>query len=221
MKKLLLLSASFCVIAGSASAVILAEYTFDADSYGPSTTATGIEGSNVTGGSGLSTSPVLSGTGNPAKSIAPQGLSSTSEADAVAANDYIELKITADSGYTLSFTSLDIDLQRSNDQSATNWFIRSSLDSYASTIDSITSIATSPSAFASYTIDLSDAAYQNLSGEVTFRLYGYGAVGENPSLRQDNITFNGSAAIPEPSSTATLFLGAAAVTALLRRKARS
>lgn len=225
MKKNLLLITLpvFASLASTASAVVLAQYGFE-NSYAASTVDTGLDASSVSAGSGVSPNPpVFSGTsavGN--RSLAVQGLTETSSADAISTNDYIEFTLTPDGGYTMDLEDITVYLQRSNDPgSATTVFARSSLDSFGSTIDTLSSIPVSPSGFANYSIDLTGSAYQDLTESVTFRLYAFGGNNSSSSLRFDDLTVNGTAAIPEPATSAILLMGVAAGFALVRRRRQS
>lgn len=221
---LLLIPATLIAAANTVSAVVLAEYEFN-DSYAATTTETGVIASVVTAGSGASA--VFSGTSASGisgdKSLAVQNLTTGSESAAVSGNEYIEFTLSADTGYTLNLSNLTVDLQRSNSPgAASDWFVRSSLDSYASTIGTNSSaIPVFSDPFANFEIDLSGAAFQGLTSDVTFRLYGYGGANTNSSLRHDNLVINGSAVIPEPASAATLLVGAAAFVAIFARGKRA
>jgi hypothetical protein len=66
----------------------------------------------------------------------------------------------------------------------------------------------------SATLDLSGAAFQNITTATTFRIYGWDNISTSGNLRVDDVQLNGTVA-PEPS---TALLGSLGVLALLRRR---
>lgn len=132
-------------------------------------------------------------------------------------NDYYTFTITPSAGFQVSFTNLQINVQRSsgsgsNDGGPTAGVVRSSLDSYGANIGSSFTIGTSAS---EVTIDLSGAAFQNLTSAITFRIYGYNAENSDGTFRLQysnasapGIQVNGTVAvIPEAQSYVFASLG--------------
>ncbi len=150
---------------------------------------------------------------------------------AIDTGKYITFTLTAASGYELDLTSLTFGIGRSG-TGPVNWEWRSSVDNFASTISTYSSInagltnnggvLTNPDSNSSWTgnvIDLSGASYQGLSA-ITFRFYGYTAeAGSGTGGLQGNLSFAGeTVAVPEPSTYAMLIAGAGVMFWTLRRK---
>lgn len=87
----------------------------------------------------------------------------TSLANAIAANDYFEWTLAPNAGYEIDFVSFVYTGQASG-TGPTNFAFRSSVDGFASNIGAPTATGA--------TINLSGAAYQDITSAITFRLYG-------------------------------------------------
>lgn len=112
------------------------------------------------------------------------------------ADAYFYWTLDANNGYEIDFTNLVYTGQASGSGPASFAF-RSSVDGYTSDIGTPSATGT--------TIDLSAAAYQNLTAPVTFRMYGWGASGAAGTFSINSFTFNGSVvSIPEPTTLAAL-----------------
>ncbi len=96
---------------------------------------------------------------------------------------YFEFTITPNSGYEINFSNFVYTSQRSN-TSISNFAFRSSVDGYTSDIGT--------PLFNGATIDLSGAAYQNITSAITFRVYAWGAGNVNNTFSINDFTFNGS-----------------------------
>jgi hypothetical protein len=116
---------------------------------------------------------------------------------ALDANDYFYFTITVSPGYILNLTSFVYTGQISTGTGS--FAFRSSLDGYVSDIGTSTATGT--------TIDLSGAAYQNLTGTITFRLYAWSLSAPGTTFSINNFTFNGTVncinAPANPSGTIT------------------
>ena len=97
--------------------------------------------------------------------------------------DYFDFEITPAPGFLLSFVSFVYTGQASS-TGPTNFAFRSSLDGYLADIGTPTAGGT--------TINLSAAAYQNLSSNITFRIYGWGASAATGTFSINDFTFNGT-----------------------------
>jgi len=202
----------------SSQAAILALYTFDSIAFNASPssdTDPNSVASDIAAGTGVAM--VSSGTGNPFPSGAMQQATATSEATAVSGNDYYQFTLTANVGFLADLTSLTLDLQRNASNSPTTMFIRSSVDSFGSTLLLDNTLPTAPTAFETVTLNLSAPSFQGLSA-ITFRLYAFGASSATSSLRFDNVTLNGTvSAIPEPSCAFILTLSAGLMLVMRKR----
>ena len=94
--------------------------------------------------------------------------------------------------------------------------VESSVDGYSSILSTANFTAVQPT-FATYTINLTGAAFQGLS-TITFQIYGYTA---NYGYEEfDNITVN-STVVPEPSALAMAGIGMAALVRLMASRCRN
>lgn len=107
---------------------------------------------------------------------------------------YFEFTLTPISGCEINFTSF-VYLSAASGTGPTNFAIRSSVDGYAANIGAPTATGT--------TIDLSSGTYQNITGAITFRFYGWGALGSGGTYSINDFTFNGTTSCGAPSNTIT------------------
>lgn len=122
---------------------------------------------------------------------------------------YFTFTLDANTGYEIDFTSLVYTGQASG-TGPTSFVVRSSIDGFTSNI-------ATPGVGA--TIDLSGAAFQNLTTPVTFRIYGFGASAATGTYSINDFTFNGTVvSVPEPASYAMCIGGVGMMFALIRRK---
>lgn len=155
----------------------------------------------------------------------------TSEAGAVNANDYFEFTITPDSGFATSLTSIEMDIAATaadGGSNTVNWFVRTGIDSFGTTVDSVFSVSkigSGTSAYSHVSASFTGIAFQNLTEATTFRLYTFSNTTGTATTyvnRIDNIRLNGDvvvAPIPEPARY-SLILGCLGALPLLRRKRR-
>jgi len=103
--------------------------------------------------------------------------------------EYNQFTITANSGYTISLSSLSFNHYADDDPDAgsTTWILRSSIDGYTTDIASGNVTTSSQSASA----DLSSIAFSNI-GSVTFRFYILNIKGNGTAWTMDNVLLNGS-----------------------------
>lgn len=141
------------------------------------------------------------------------------EGGAITSGTYFTFTLNPDEGYTLDITSFSSSiftqtLSSANPQTAytVNFFLRSSVDNYASNL--ATGSKFSPAVAANVGQTTTPVAFDaslnltNLDSSVTFRIYAYVATDtptEFQTLRLDNVTFNGTVSvIPEPSAAALM-----------------
>ncbi len=144
---------------------------------------------------------------------------------------YIQFTLTPEAGYRLSLTSVTFGVGRSGTGTTSSQW-RSSIDSFASTISTYTTVAsgltnssgvlTNPDSNSSWTgnvLNLSGASYQNLTSTVTFRLYLGSAEGTTGTAGlQGDLGFAGSlVVIPEPHEYALMLAGLLGLVIVLRR----
>lgn len=135
--------------------------------------------------------------------------------DAVANDEYGEFAITVDPGLQLNLSSLDLGMliNRGTDEETFTLHLRSSIDSYASDIDTASLNGDSDTEIAdgSGSFDLSDSAFQGLTGTTTFRLYmvsdvGSRTDGSNYVRITPDVVLNGDV-VPEPGTIGLVGLG--------------
>ncbi|MCW3115000.1 MAG: hypothetical protein JWR18_3396, partial [Segetibacter sp.] len=99
--------------------------------------------------------------------------------------EYNQFTVSANSGYVLKLASLSFTHYYSS-KSITSWYLRSSIDNYATNI----STGSVPSTSQITTVNLPAASFTNI-GNVTFRLYVTGAQNGNANWINDDVTLNG------------------------------
>jgi hypothetical protein len=124
------------------------------------------------------------------------GWNSGSLAAAITNNDYFEFTLTPNAGFQINFTSFQYTGQASG-TGPTSLAFRSSVDGFASNIGSPTISGT--------TLDLSAAAFQNITTAITFRLYGWGASSAAGTFSINSFAFNGTVTSVAPLNTEVSF----------------
>jgi hypothetical protein len=159
-------------------------------------TATGIASSTVSRGSGLTTS-------SNADRFNATGWATSSIANAISGNDYVEFTVTPNSGFQFSVSSILFQIQRSG-SGLTAIALRSSLDSYASNLDAEKSVVDNTTT-QSFTFTFSQS---NSSSAVTYRLYGYSESGTGTGGPGDgtgnDIVVNGIVSCLTPSQSSAI-----------------
>jgi hypothetical protein len=126
--------------------------------------------------------------GRPVLRIDPGDMSS-SPAQAVAGDRYFEFTVAAEVDFFLNLTSLTFSAARGGGATPRGWALRSSVDGFASNIDS-QAIPTQRPDLTPFTIDLSGDEFQALDA-VTFRIYTFVPSG-GQSVEYVDVTLNGS-----------------------------
>jgi trimeric autotransporter adhesin len=109
------------------------------------------------------------------------------------ANDYFEWVLTPAGGYVINFQSLNIALEKSNNNAFSGIVLRSSADNFSNDIFTFGLTGTTEQTF---NVNLNGPAFQNLTQTVTFRIYGWGSGNNNRRLQVNSFTFNGSVTAP-------------------------
>ncbi len=134
----------------------------DETSATSSSNASNMSSSTLTRGAGISAAANTDG-------FRASGWSTTSIADAVSINDYMQITLTPNAGYEFSVSSIQFNIQRSA-TGLSAIALRSSVDNYASNLDAEKSITDATNTTQSVTFSFTQA---NSSSAVTYRLYGY------------------------------------------------
>lgn len=104
--------------------------------------------------------------------------------------DYFEFILTPNANYAINFVSFVYTSQASG-TGPTAFAVRSSADGFAANTGSPTVTGA--------TINLSAAAYQNITAAITFRVYGWGAIAAGGTFSINDFTFNGTVALTAPT----------------------
>lgn len=201
---------------------------FNTTSAGTVSLATNVQlNAGLTNGSGAT----LGGTTN---AWGGAGLNATSQALAIAGNDYYTLTLQAASGFQTSFTTINLDVSRALDAGITNFIWQYQIGGTGGFADIGTaSTIVNNASKQAFAIDLSGiSALQNVTQAVEFRFYGWGATSAASSLNFIGVTpgvgdftalnFDGTVtAVPEPSTIALVAGGLGFVLWRIRRKVRA
>jgi hypothetical protein len=127
-------------------------------------------GANITAGNTTLGSAIVTGAFNGPDYFGEGGWPSGS----IDLNAYIQVTLGPNSGYYLVLNSITMNLRRSTTGSGSgpnSWSLRSSLDGYTATLTS----GTLTTSYQAITFAL-PAAFQTITGPVSFRIYGYNQV---------------------------------------------
>ncbi len=149
--------------------------------------------------------------------------------DAVTLGSYFSFTVTPDAGYHLQLDRLEFDTAYYRAAGSTSgsaeagFFVRSSLDGFGANIgdtmiQAYQNVETQPDVIWSFReVSLADAAFQNITDPVEFRIYVYDdSTDVNRTPRLDNVVLHGLV-VPEPGAW-LLLLSAAACGLLVRRR---
>jgi len=196
--------------------------------FGINTQDASIASATITKGSGMGQFAVGldAGLGNVLKTAPGTSVTGASAATALANNWYFDVTLTPTS--TIDISSIQLDWSRGGTTGDRGWFVRSSVDSYASDLYSVftgngTAVGLNP-------VDISLTGFTGLASPTTFRFYSYtNTAGRYIDYR--NLRFNGNVsgaagpgsggAVPEPSEWAAMGLLGAGLAGLVIRKRRS
>lgn len=220
MKKILAI-VTILGITSAAKADLLVGFDFvgyaGTETVGTSTTfdVTAVAGpSLITRGSGLTT------TANADRFNAQGWDSAINATDGLASNDFFEFTVTPNIGFSLSFTNLSFNFQRSA-TGASNIAIRASFDSFASDLGVTNNFANGGTTTILSMNTTGVGGLQSQSAAITFRVIGFtGTSGGSTGFEGtgNDIAITGtSVAVPEPASAAMLGI-AAGLVYIMRRK---
>lgn len=177
------------LLANSAFAEIIVQYSVTGDSFNTTTNAVGVAGSTLTNASlGTFETRSFSYSTDPEIKVIPP-VSTTTASLAVANNSYFSFTVTP-TLKEMDFSSLTFKVARGGSSTPRGWVVRSSIDSYTNNIDS-GDVPTVRPTWTDESVSLSGASYQNITAAVTFRIYIY-APSTGYSLEIDEITLNGT-----------------------------
>jgi hypothetical protein len=114
-------------------------------------------------------------------------------------NVYFSFVVSPDSGYELNLDELTFNVARGGAATPRVYDVRSSVDGFAaSLVAGPVEILTQRTTWTPVSIDLSGAAFQNLTSPLAFRLHYMGQVGQfGQNIDFDEITVNGTVAVVE------------------------
>lgn len=159
--------------------------------FDASTVATGVTGSALTAGAGLSVfSRTTVGYASDPVGIANPPDSTTTSTLAVTNDSYFYLTITPAGGKKISLTTLTFNMARGGASTPRGYQVRSSVDSYAASLGGA-DISTQRTTWTAVNIDLSGASFQNVTSSITFNVYVYAPLSGN-SLDFDDVVVNGT-----------------------------
>lgn len=208
--------------ASAAHGAIVAQYPFTASSLSSTDADANSSATDLTKGWSNIFIDTANGNAAPAIEFPTDNNNTNSAALAVTNNHYLEFTVTPNLGFPLYLDELTFDLAADGLSSigggfTTHVFVRSSLDSYATTIGSEFSNGVSDKVigpFEAQTLDLSAPAYQGLTSPITFRVYSWaGSSSTTKGALLDNVTLT---TVPEPATIGLMTLGATGM--LLRRR---
>lgn len=192
------------------AATILADYPFIS---GPASTDTepNSTAGNFTVSSAFGAQGGISTSSKTAHANA--GVTPSTEALSLSGNYYFSFTVSPDSGYLLTLDSLTFNTMfvGSDAAAAVNAYfvVRSSLDGFASNIGSTFTQAYSqqtapPYSGAARTVTFSGSLYEDITSDVTFRIYVYDdSSSSGKYVRLNDVVLNGAvSAIPEPGTFA-------------------
>jgi hypothetical protein len=193
----------------SAQAGIIANYGFTGSSFASADTDVNSTAGDMTVGSGLNYS-FNTTSGN---LVLNKNSIGNNAAGAISGNDYLQFVLTPAASYHLNLSGNTILLQAvTSGAGEGHWFLRSSLDGYASDITGLS--GTSTTTFTDATGTIPSSGFDNLP-TITFRLYVY--EDKNQDVTFDNIRVNGLAVVPEPVTAALgIFAGLFGVVIVVR-----
>jgi len=189
--------------------------------FGVNTQDASIASATITKGSGMGVFSVGSdaGLGNVLKTGPGTAISGATAASALANDWYFDVTLTPTS--TMDISSIQLDYSRGGTSGDRGWFVRSSADSYASDLYSVSTA--SGTAVGLNPFDINLTGFTGLASPTTFRFYTYtNGTGRYNDFK--NLRFNSNipgAAVPEPGEWAAMGILGAGLVGMVIRKRRS
>ena len=170
---------------------VLLSYSLE-DNFDPTTVDASIVGAIVTNNllTSLTRGPV-SGYPTDVASAGPTS-GATSAALAVTTGSYFYISLTPITGKKMSLVDLTFNAARGGAATPRGYQVRSSADDFATSLGGA-DLSTQRPDFTAVTIDLSGAAFQNVTGTITFNIYIYGP-STTTVVDWDALTINGTVA---------------------------
>jgi hypothetical protein len=170
---------------------VLLQYNLTSD-FAPSTTAANINGGTAT--SNLLSSFTRGAAGYASDSVSSAGpaTNATSAATAITNGSYFFVTITPAAGFSMSLTTLTINMARGGSATPRGYDIRSSIDSFAASLGTA-DLLTQRTTWTAVSIDLSAAGFQNVITSITFNIYVYAPSTVNV-IDWDDLIINGTTA---------------------------
>ncbi len=241
MQRLALLTAATAAVifSTSAHAAVIAQYDFEAASEpsGPVYTIASVDSNSLSSATNFVLSTAIQPSGS---TLRPTGIyddsttfgfdgtgsfqgglvvshASTETTVALSATKFAEFSVTPSATYELDLESFAFRYRTSNNGNSQALTLRSSIDSYATDINSQLVTAT----FTNYSFTLTDPSFQNLQNTTTFRVYFTDtSTNADRNHRVDTVVLTATVAlVPEPTSVLAIVAGA--VLLALRRRARA
>ncbi|CAN5544079.1 hypothetical protein BH09VER1_BH09VER1_24450 [soil metagenome] len=195
---LILISSALLALGASSSALAQSIWTNPITGTDPGLTNPYTTGQTVD--SNITVSGIGHGSGVAGNSASNRYNENGWNSSALDSNDYFSFTLDANTGFEIDFVSFVYTGQASG-TGPTQFSLRSSLDNYAAAIGSASKAGT--------TISLSDAAYQNLTSPITFRLYAWGASSSAGTYSINDFTFNGVVSAAAPTNNDSVITVAA------------
>lgn len=154
----------------------------------------------------------------PAMQVNPS-TSATNEAGAISANTYFTFSVTVASGYALNLSTFTFDAARGGAGTPRSWHFYTDIGGFtlgnAVESEPVTTIRPNLS---NYSVDLSGAAFQGITGTHAFRVY-ISTPTTNNSIEFDNLVLNGDVvAVPEPNAAAGVMVALVGLAVVRRRR---
>lgn len=200
------------VFGGTTWGGIITQYSFTGATLNRSATtvAANVTAGSITDAPTVNSNPTVVLTRTTGVSYATEPVLSAARANfnesSVRDNVYFTFSASPDSGYKLDLSSLAFNVARGGASTPRDYDIRTSLDTFATSLTGIVAINTARPTFTPVSVNLSGGQFQGLTSPITFQVRFFTA-GVSQNVDFDDITLNGEVvAVPEPNTLAMLAL---------------